>query len=47
MINTDILIILLIFLEYILLPLDENIDEECEWFSNCKNLASGCCLAFV
>ena len=30
MINTDILIILLIFLEHILLPLDENIDEECE-----------------
>ena len=32
------------FLEYIPLFLDENVDEECKWFSNNKSSASGSCL---
>ena len=28
--NTDALVLLLIFLEYVLLFLDDNMDEECE-----------------
>ena len=28
--NTDTLVLLLIFLEYVILPLDDNVDEECE-----------------
>ena len=28
--NTDTLVLLLIFLEYIILPMDDNVDEECE-----------------
>ena len=35
------------FLEYVQLFLDDNVDEECEWFSNRKRLASGCCLSFA
>ena len=30
-----------------LLFLDDNVDEECEQFSNSKSSASGCCLAFA
>ena len=35
------------FLEYLLLFLDNKVDEESEQFSNCKNSVSGCCLAFA
>ena len=28
--NTDTLVLLLIFLEYVILPMDDNVDEECE-----------------
>ena len=28
--NTDTLALLLIFLEYVILPMDDNVDEECE-----------------
>ena len=35
------------FLEYLLLFLNDNVDEKGEWFSNSKNSASGCCLAFA
>ena len=34
------------FLEYALLFLNDNEDEESEWSSNSKSSASGCCLAF-
>ena len=33
--------LLLYFCECVLLFLDDNVDEECEYFSNSKNLASG------
>ena len=48
--NTDILSFLCLFfrfLGYVLLFLDDKADEECEWFSNSKSSAPGCCLAFV
>ena len=32
--------------EYLLLFLDDNVDEESEEFVNSKSSASGCCLAF-
>ena len=35
------------FLEYVLLLFDDDVDEKCEKFSNNKNSASGCCLAFA
>ena len=35
------------FLEYVLLLLDDNVDEECKQFLHVKSLASGCCLAFA
>ena len=35
------------FLEYALLFLDDNVDEECEKFSNSKSSGSGYCLAFA
>ena len=35
------------FLEYLLLSLDYNIDEESEKYSNKESSASGCCLAFA
>ena len=35
------------FLEYVLLFLYDNVDEEREQFSNSKSSASGCCLAFA
>ena len=35
------------FLEYVLLFLDDHVDEESESFSKSKSLASGCCLAFA
>ena len=35
------------FLEYVLLFLDDNVDEESESFSKSKSLASRCCLAFA
>ena len=35
------------FLEYLLLFLDHNVDEEWEYFSNSKSSAPGCCLAFT
>ena len=35
------------FLEYVLLLLDDNVDEECQYFSDIKSSASGCCLAFA
>ena len=36
-----------LFLEYLLLFLNDNVDEDGKWFSNSKNSASGCCLAFA
>ena len=42
--NTDALVLLL---EYGLLVMDDNVDAECEYFSNNKSSASGCCLAFA
>ena len=42
--NEDTLVCLLILLEYALLFLDHNVDEECELFSSSKSSASGCCL---
>ena len=35
------------FLEYLLLLLDDNADEESEKFSNSESSASGCCLGFA
>ena len=35
------------FLEHLLLLFDDNVDEESKSFSNSKNSASGCCLAFA
>ena len=35
------------FLEYVLLFLDENVNEKCEQFSNSKISVSGCCLVFA
>ena len=35
------------FLEYLLLFLDDKVDEESEKFSNSKSTASGSCLAFA
>ena len=35
------------FLEYFLLFLDDNVDEEREEFSSSESSASGCCLAFA
>ena len=35
------------FLEYLLLSLDDNVDEESELFLNNKSTASGCWLAFA
>ena len=35
------------FLEYLLLFLNDNVDEDGKWFSNSKNSASGFCLAFA
>ena len=34
------------FLEYLLSILDDNMDDESEWFSNSKTSSSGCCLAW-
>ena len=34
-------------LEYILLFLDDNVDEECQRFSNSKSSTSRCCLVFA
>ena len=34
-------------LGYVLLFLDNNMDEQCEWFSNGKSSALGCCLIFA
>ena len=45
--NTDIHILLRIFLEYVLLFLDDNVNEKCEKFSNSKDSVLGYCLAFV
>ena len=36
-----------ISLEYLLLFLDDSVDEESELLSNSKSSASGCCLAFA
>ena len=35
------------FLEYLLLFLDDTMNEECQQFSNSENSASECCLAFA
>ena len=35
------------FLEYALLFLDDNVDEESKYFLNSKSSASGCCLSFA
>ena len=35
------------FLEYLLLFLNDNVDEESEQYSNSKSSTSGCCLAFA
>ena len=35
------------FLEYVLLFLDENVNEKCQQFSNNKISVSGCCLVFA
>ena len=45
--NADTLVCLLIFVEYSLLFLDGNVDEECEKFSSSKSSALGCCLGFA
>ena len=42
--NTDTLLLFSYFLEYVLLFLDDHVDEECEWL---KNSTSGYCLAFA
>ena len=42
--NTDTLLLFSYFLEYVLLFLDDNVDEECEWF---KSSTSGYYLAFA
>ena len=34
-------------LEHVLSNLNDNVDEECEYFSNSKSSASGCCLVFA
>ena len=44
--NPDTLVPLLIFLQYALLFLDYDVDEECE-FPNSKSSALGSCLAFA
>ena len=36
-----------LFLEHLLLFLDDKVDEESEKFSNSKSSVSGCCLAFA
>ena len=41
--NTDAFVLCLFFILF----LDDNVDEECEYFSNSKSLDSGCCLAFA
>ena len=35
------------FLSCLLIVLDDNMDEESDWFSNSENSPSGCCLAFA
>ena len=35
------------FLDYIVLFVDDRVDEECEEFSKSKSLAWDCCLAFA
>ena len=35
------------FLEFLLLFLDHNVDEESKLFSNSKSSVSGCCFAFA
>ena len=42
--NTDTLFLFSYFLEYVLLFLEDNVDEECEWF---KSYTSGYSLAFA
>ena len=44
--NTDMLVLFLIF-KNVLALLDDNVDEECQWFLDVKSSASGCCLAFA
>ena len=45
--NTDILVLLLMFLEYVLIFLDDNVNEECEIYSSSKSSASGGSIAFA
>ena len=42
--KTDTLVFLLIFLEYGLLFVDDNEDEECEQFLYSKSSTLGCCI---
>ena len=46
LIKTDILVFAHI-LEYLLLSLDDNFDEESEQFSDSKSSVSGCCSTFA
>ena len=39
--------LLFYFLEYVLLFFDNNVDKECEYFSNSESSAPGRCLAFA
>ena len=41
--DTDMLVFVAYFLQYILLFLDNNLNEKYDQFSNSKSLASGCC----
>ena len=45
--SESMLSILLIFVEDVLLFLDDNLDELSEWFSYSSNTASRCCLTFL
>ena len=45
--NTDTLFCLLIFVEYALLLLDDNVDDECEELESSKSSVSGCCVGFA
>ena len=46
-IKTDAFVFFLHFLEYLLLFLYDNVDEESKKFSNSESSVSGCCLAFA
>ena len=45
--NTDTFVNCLFFLEYVLLFLDDSVDQKREYLSNSKSSASGCYLTFA